>query len=863
MYQAQGNYAKAERLSRQALDVYKKVQGAKHPAYATSLDSLAALYDAEGNYAKAEPLYRQALNLRKEVLGEKHPHYATSLNNLALLYQAQDNHAKAEPLHRQALELRKEVLGAKHPDYAQSLNNLALLYEAQGNHAKAEPLYRHALELRKEVLGEKHPAYATSLNNLALLYNAQGDDAKAEPLYRQALDIKKEVLGAKHPHYARGLNNLAFLYNAQGNHAKAEPLFRQALDLQKEVLGEKHPDYATSLNNLALLYHAQGKHAKAEPLFRQALSAAQVTKDLVALDKLQANDLRVHADTVLLLHNRGLYLQATAAGVSGKTLRSGEHMFALALAVLERVRQENIHEQQSKIDLAAKRFSLFPDRIGILHQLFALEKKAADLEAAFHTAEQGTGRGFLESMGQNRANQLAGVSSALQDRESQLLQDLRQLDFRLDKESKRPPDQRDPDLVGQLIGERRDAEAKLKELVAQMEKENPSYAGLKYPRPCTVEQARACLATNEVALLFVPGPKDSFVVLVEGSPRTGDEANGLAIIKVASENVLAEHVAALTDPDVLTRPARVRVLAQEAYETILGPCKDRIKGKNLVIVPGGPLGLLPFELLVDDDGKYLVESHRIRYAPSLTALHLIKLWKEKRSAPKMPLFAVGDPNYDQVAAQGRVNVARRGNDVLSDLAWREGREEGFKRLIHSGYEVAQIAELLGAKKEYVLTGDVATEAKVKDAKDRLAQARYVHFATHGILGLDKGKQPALVLGQTNGQSEDGLLELNEIANLKLNADLVVLSACRTGQGRLQRGEGVSGLARMFIYAGTKGVVCSLWSVDDRETANLMVSMYRHLQKEQPAADALRAAQLEMIQAGKGPLYWAPFILIGE
>ena len=120
-----------------------------------------------------------------------------------------------------------------------------------------------------------------------------------------------------------------------------------------------------------------------------------------------------------------------------------------------------------------------------------------------------------------------------------------------------------------------------------------------------------------------------------------------------------------------------------------------------------------------------------------------------------------------------------------------------------------------------------------------------------------------MLSQTKGQSEDGLLELNEIGNLKLNADLVVLSACRTGQGRLQRGEGVSGLARMFIYAGTKGVVCSLWSVDDRETANLMVSMYRHLQKEQPAADALRNAQLQMIHAGKGPLYWAPFILISE
>jgi CHAT domain-containing protein len=111
--------------------------------------------------------------------------------------------------------------------------------------------------------------------------------------------------------------------------------------------------------------------------------------------------------------------------------------------------------------------------------------------------------------------------------------------------------------------------------------------------------------------------------------------------------------------------------------------------------------------------------------------------------------------------------------------------------------------------------------------------------------------------------KDGFLHMDEIASLKLNADLVVLSACRTGQGTMARGEGVTGLARAFLYAGSKGVVCSLWSVDDRETANLMVDFYGHLKEGRPAADALRDAQLAMIRAGKAPLYWAPFIVIGE
>jgi CHAT domain-containing protein len=121
----------------------------------------------------------------------------------------------------------------------------------------------------------------------------------------------------------------------------------------------------------------------------------------------------------------------------------------------------------------------------------------------------------------------------------------------------------------------------------------------------------------------------------------------------------------------------------------------------------------------------------------------------------------------------------------------------------------------------------------------------------------------LVLSLVGTGEEDGFLDLDEVTHLKLNADLVVLSACRTRQGRLHNGEGVRGLARAFLYAGCRGVVCSLWAVADQETAQLMTTMYGHLQKGQPAADALRAAKLALIKEGKPPVYWAPFILIGE
>jgi CHAT domain-containing protein/Flp pilus assembly protein TadD len=881
-HQALGQWKEAEPLYRQVLDLRKQMLGERHPDYAISLNNLAVLYKDQGDYAKAEPLFCQARDIYKQVLGERHPDYATSLNNLAMLYHVQGEHAKAEPLYRQALDLRKQVLGERHPEYALSLNNLAALYKAQGDYAKAEPLFRQALEIRKQVLGERHPDYAHSLNNLAGLYLAQGEYAKAEPLFRQARDIQKQVLGERHPDYATSLDNLAGLYLAQGEYAKAEALFRQARDIQKQVLGERHPDYAISLNNLAFLYHDQGEYARAEALYRQALAALRQHPEgpLLEFGRLTAVDLRALPITVAVLADYCVLLaQRLGPRPTITQLRDADHAFALALAVRERLRQEVLQQAASKLQHGAYALDLIPRRIGLCQRLFAQEGRVSDLETALATAEQGGARVFLEQLGKARALTIGRVSPELRAQETTYRRQLRELDTRIAKEQDKPSDKRDPDKVGQLLDEQKQVEAQLTVLIRRMEKDYPQYAALKYPRPCSLAEARACLASTEVALLFVPGKECSYLILVEGQPAPDDKAHGLGIYSLPGQDDLADGVSRLTDRDTFESQVKARDSAKQAYELLLAPVKERIRGKDLVIVPGGQLAYVPFEALVED-GHYLIEKHRIRYAPSLTALHLVRLWEKTRAQPQRPLWALADPVYDKSddRAQGQTDPAQASQDALAEYLARATRGPSaagapYHRLRFTSQEAAAIRDLFGASDKDVLTGLQASEAAVKaaSAKGLLGQARYVHFATHGILGLDTGQQPALVLslvgndGQRDeeGGINDGFLRLDEVTRLQLNADLVVLSACETGKGRLYAGEGVTGLARAFLYAGSRGVVCSLWAVDDRETATFMAQLYSGLKDGKAAADALRAAKLEMIRDGKPPVYWAPFILIGE
>ena len=295
-YTALGVYDKAEEHLRAALAM-RRAQLGEHRDVAASLHDLGVFEQATGDFAAAESLFTEALDMQRRLFGAEHPDIAASLHELGSNHREKGELEEAEPLLREALAMRTKLLGRSSAEVAESMSTLAALLHDRGDLAAAEPMYRETLALQRELFGEDHPSVANTLNNLATLYMDKGEYDSAENNLRQAIAIWRKVYGADHTNTARGVNNLAAVLYASGRNAEAIDLYREALGMWRAILGENHPDVALSLNNLGLAYRAQGQPDSAESYVRQALA---LQRRLLGAE---------HPTIARSLHNLGLVLQ--------------------------------------------------------------------------------------------------------------------------------------------------------------------------------------------------------------------------------------------------------------------------------------------------------------------------------------------------------------------------------------------------------------------------------------------------------------------------------------------------------------------------------------------------------------------------
>lgn len=790
---------------------------------AAALNNLGQVHAGQGHDDLAEPLYKRAIALMEKSLGLETPLIGAELTNLAALYQRQSRYAEAEPLFKRALSVREKGLSREHPDVGQSLNNLATLYVKQQHYADAEPLFQRALAIYQKAGGPEHPAVATVLNNLGQVYRDLNRDADAEAPIKRSLAIREKMLGTDHPDVARSLNNLAGLYEHQQRYADAEPLYRRALAIRERALGPDHPEVVTSTSNLAYFLYVSGRTADALPFVEKTLRGDRTQLRVVLPVLFDARQ---------------------------QSLLPGDRALDEALAAIQRGTQSSAASAVNKL---AVRLAAGSDRLAELvrqDQDLAAESEALDKAIITAVSKQPAQRDVAaEQRSRARITTIANERTGLQ-----------------------------------------------KTLAVEF----PAYASLSNPLPLAVKDIQPLLSADEAMVLYSVVDKRSYVIAIT---REGVDWKEIPL----GADALAQKVSAFRKGldvgkahDASGKSGLFDLaLANELYVALLGPAEAVTKNKHsLLVVPSAALTALPFHLLVTEtpqapipdtlegyrSAAWLLRRHSISVLPSVISLKSLRAFARRDQGTK-PMTGFGDPVFDPAregpadrrAASGKIAARSIATVAYTDF-WRGAGvdrarlAQALPQLPDTADELNAVAKDVGAAEADIHLGRDASETTLKRAA--LAQYRIIYFATHGLVAGDiKGLgEPSLALSIPGQPTEldDGLLTASEVAQLKLNADWVVLSACNTIAGDKPGAEALSGLARSFFYAGARALLVSHWAVDSEAATRLTISTF-DLLKNEPGmgrAEALRRAMLTYLDdpsmpRNAYPAMWAPFALIGE
>lgn len=880
LYDGLGEYPKAIDFLNQALPLMRAA--GNRQGEARTLNDIGYAYDSLGEKQKALEFYGQALPLKRSAgdrLGE-----ATTLGNMGVVYMTMGESQKALDFYSQALPLMRAA-GDRQGE-AITLNNVGSTYQRLGEYRKALDIYNQVLSVMRE-LGDRQRE-AVALNNVGSMYQKLGEYQKALGFYNQALPLTRAA--GDRGNEAVVLNNIGYTYNLLGEYQKALDFYDSSLALRRAI-GDRY-GVAVSLSNIGVAYGAMGEREKALDSLNQAL---QLYRDVKSPSG-EAN---------------ALYRIARVERDSGATGEALKHIEA-ALSLVEGMRTR-VASQQLRASYFASvqdEYELYIDLLMRLHREHPGEGFGA---RALQASERARARGLLELLAEARADIRQGVDPTLLEREHSLEQTLASKAAG----QTRLLGRRHTDEQAQAAAKEIDALTNEYEQVeAQIRETSPRYAALTQPAPLGLKEIQGQLLDADTLLLeYALGNERSYVWAVTPTSVAGYELPRRAEIETQARRLYdlltarnlrrVGETAEQRRARVADADAQYAATASRLSEMVLAPLAAQLgRSKRLLVASDGALSYVPFAALSDpatlkgrDGGiQPLVAAHEIVNLPSASVLMAERRATAGRKQPTQTLAVLADPVFEetdprvttvgkkpgksvvgigQTSASGSRVAARKSApqqtmSAVEQAARDVGADEGgllhIRRLPFSRLEADSITALAPPKEELKATDFRASRQTATSGE--LARYRIVHFATHGFLDNEHPELSGIVLSlvDESGRPVDGFLRLNEIYNLRLPADLVVLSACQTGLGKQIRGEGLVGLVRGFMYAGAKRVTASLWKVDDEATAELMRAFYKRMLKEgmRPAA-ALRAAQMEVARERRwqSPYYWAAFELQGE
>ena len=753
-------------------------------------------------YKEALQSFQQALTIYREIKDRKGQ--AFSLNYIAIVKRTLGDNIESLEFYKQALYIFRKI--GDRLNEGTVLNNIGKVHEGLGQYPQALEFYQQALSIRQEVGDQTGEAF--TLTDLGLINTSLGQYSQAEKFFQQSLDIFRKIGDQRRE--ALTLNAMGVYYRTIDQYPKALESYEQALNIFIKI-GERRGE-GTSLNNIGDFRRNQGEYSQAQKIFQQALAIFKEVGNKEGEGVALSNIGRVYAHQAQYPQALKFFGEALAIfkqvgdkASEARTLRYIGSAFYQSGKFAEaektlRDGMEVLETLRTKLSDANK-ISIFETQTATYRLLQQVLIAQNKTNAALEISERGRARAFVELLSSRLSNtNTSQTSQPAVDKPTIAL---------LQKIAK----QQNATLVQYSI-----IYDDLKIDGKQQNKESELYIWVIKP-------------TGEIAFR-----KSDLKPLWQKENTTLAE-----LVTISRESIGVKRrggIVASLDPNA----APVKGRFQRLHELLITPIADLLPKKEterVVFIPQNELFLVPFPALQDEKGKYLIEKHTILTAPSIQVLDLTHKRKNalKKSGVGREILVVGNPTMPK-------------NPITNE---QESPLPGAER------EAVKIAELL---KTQAMTGNKATKTAIVQ---KMPTARIIHFATHGFIDNFKGfgVVPGAIAFAPSGE-DNGFLTSGEILDLKLNAELIVLSACDTGQGDI-KGDGVIGLSRSLISAGIPSIVVSLWAVGDDSTSFLMTEFYKNMAQKLDKGTALRQAMLTTMKHKnyQSPYHWAAFTLIGE
>ena len=825
-----------------------------------------------GRYKESIAQFEIAIELARRIKSPEHE--LKCLRQLSLNYFNTEQLEDYFVLNQKALELSISINHKQ--EEGRCLNQIGIYYWRLNKYSRAIYYYERALAIAL-IFDKNEKDRSDYLNNMGIVYRDLGNYDRALLYLKEALEIDNR-LGDDNS-ISADLNNIGAVFRSRGELHGDQNDFKRSLDYYKKSfeISKRKENIGLeieNLNNIGLAYSAIDDFVSSLKYFELAQDKAHTINDIYELGNICINKANVYLRLGNYKKSKEYFQKGLELSVrSGKNDALWEAYFGLgqcleieqqyasALACYKKA-ANNIDLIRSQLSLDDHKAGFARDKMkvheSLVRLLFMLKTKGPTSRydnEIFQVVEKAKARAFLEGL-------LEMDNSSQESLPPEFKKEQAEISRRISNTISGLTKSKITDYQRKVLLERLENEENAyMSLLNKMKLGKQTRSSLPFFESISIEKVQNQLLDRKTAIIeFFLGEKESFVFLITKEDFILKSLPSRAHI----ENSLKAYLKAVS-----TYPNgkfQGELAAERLYNDFLCFIEKTVSPvvEHLIIVPDGVLYYLPFETLIPrakarhPKHQYLIELYGISYAPSASSLVLLVNKKTDARAPKT-LLAVGNPNYS-AAMPRRDKQQESYGDTLREVYLNNGFD--FSSLPFTGDEVMQISRCFPRDKVDICVAGKAREDIIK--KKALSDYRIIHFACHGFQDERFPLRSALVLSLLDNAEEDGFLQVREISELRLNADLIVLSACQTGMGKLENGEGVMGLPRVFFFAGAKSTISTLWKINDKSTSELMRYFYRNLSKGSDKAQALRLAKLKMIRSGfSHPSFWAGFVLNGD